>query len=214
MSRIIVLMGAPGAGKGTQARLIQERLGLPQISTGDMLRALQAEDIHTTQASGKLISDDVVIAMVRERTARDDCRNGYVLDGFPRTLAQAKMLEELAAEQGKDLIAVLVDVPPEILEKRLTGRRSCPVCKEIYNVYFKPPKFDNLCDIHSSTQLEQRSDDNPEKVQVRLETYKNQTSPLLDYYRKSGRLRVVDGNRDPKVIYAQIAEIISEQAAH
>ena len=213
MSRIIVLMGAPGAGKGTQARLIQERLGLPQISTGDMLRALQAEDIHTTQASGKLISDDVVIAMVRERTARDDCRNGYVLDGFPRTLAQAKMLEELAAEQGKDLIAVLVDVPPEILEKRLTGRRSCPVCKEIYNVYFKPPKFDNLCDIHSSTQLEQRSDDNPEKVQVRLETYKNQTSPLLDYYRKSGRLRVVDGNRDPEVIYAQIAEIISEQAA-
>jgi len=214
MSRIIVLMGAPGAGKGTQARLIQERLGLPQISTGDMLRALQAEDIHTTQASGKLISDDVVIAMVRERTARDDCRNGYVLDGFPRTLAQAKMLEELAAEQGKDLIAVLVDVPPEILEKRLTGRRSCPVCKEIYNVYFKPPKFDNLCDIHSSTQLEQRSDDNREKVQVRLETYKNQTSPLLDYYRKSGRLRVVDGNRDPEVIYAQIAEIISDQAAH
>ena len=213
MSRIIVLMGAPGAGKGTQARLIQERLGLPQISTGDMLRALQAEDIHTTQASGKLISDDVVIAMVRERTARDDCRNGYVLDGFPRTLAQAKMLEELAAEQGKDLIAVLVDVPPEILEKRLTGRRSCPVCKEIYNVYFKPPKFDNLCDIHSSTQLEQRSDDNPEKVQVRLETYRNQTSPLLDYYGKSGRLRVVDGNRDPEVIYAQIAEIISEQAA-
>ena len=212
MSRIIVLMGAPGAGKGTQARLIQERLGLPQISTGDMLRALQAEDIHTTQASGKLISDDVVIEMVKERTARDDCKNGYVLDGFPRTLAQATMLEKLAAEQGKDLIAVLVDVPAEILEKRLTGRRSCPVCKEIYNVYFKPPKSDNVCDLHSNAQLEQRSDDIPEKVQVRLETYRDQTSPLLDYYKKSGRLRILDGTKDREVIYSDIDKIISENA--
>jgi len=212
MSRIIVLMGAPGAGKGTQARLIQERLGLPQISTGDMLRALQAEDIHTTQASGKLISDDVVIEMVKERTARDDCKNGYVLDGFPRTLAQATMLEKLAAEQGKDLIAVLVDVPAEILEKRLTGRRSCPVCKEIYNVYFKPPKSDNVCDLHSNAQLEQRSDDIPEKVQVRLETYRDQTSPLLDYYKKSGRLRILDGTKDREVIYSEIEKIISENA--
>ena len=120
-------MGAPGAGKGTQARLIQDRLGLPQISTGDMLRALQAEDIHTTQASGKLISDDVVIQLVRQRTARDDCKNGYVLDGFPRTLAQAEMLEDLAADQHKEMIAVLVDVPTGILQKRLSGRRNCPV---------------------------------------------------------------------------------------
>jgi len=214
MSRIIVLMGAPGAGKGTQARLIQERLGLPQISTGDMLRALEAEDIHTTQASGKLISDSVVIELVRNRTARDNCKNGYVLDGFPRTLAQATMLEELAAEQGKDLMAVLVDVPAEILEKRLTGRRNCPVCKEIYNIYFKPPKSDNVCDLHSDAQLERRSDDSPEKVQVRLETYQNQTSPLLDYYNKSGRLRVLDGTRDPEVIYRGIEEIISENAQH
>src|SRR3989442_13201342 len=127
MSGIIVLMRAPGAGKGTQARLIQERLGLPQISTGDMLRALQAEDIHTTQASGKLISDDVVIEMVKERTEWDDCKNGYVLHEFPHTLAQATLLEKLAAEQGKDLIAVVVHVLAEILENGLTGRRSCPV---------------------------------------------------------------------------------------
>src|ERR1700758_3005302 len=103
MSKIIVLMGATGARKRTQARLIQERLGLPQISTGDMLRALQAEDIHTTQASGKLISDDVVIGMVKERTAKEDCKNGYVLDGFPRTTAQAEMLEDLASQQGNQI---------------------------------------------------------------------------------------------------------------
>ena len=210
MSRIIVLMGAPGAGKGTQARLIQDRLGLPQISTGDMLRALQAEDIHTTQTSGKLISDDVVIELVRQRTARDDCKNGYVLDGFPRTLAQAEMLEDLAADQRKELIAVLVDVPTGILEKRLSGRRNCPVCNEIYNDYFKRPKSDNACDFHPGVQLEQRSDDSLEKVQVRLETYENQTRPLLDYYKKSGRLKTLDGTREPEAIYSDLEKIISE----
>ncbi len=203
-------MGAPGAGKGTQARLIQDRLGLPQISTGDMLRALQAEDIHTTQTSGKLISDDVVIELVRQRTARDDCKNGYVLDGFPRTLAQAEMLEDLAADQRKELIAVLVDVPTGILEKRLSGRRNCPVCNEIYNDYFKRPKSDNACDFHPGVQLEQRSDDSLEKVQVRLETYENQTRPLLDYYKKSGRLKTLDGTREPEAIYSDLEKIISE----
>jgi adenylate kinase len=209
MSKIIVLMGAPGAGKGTQARLIQERLSLPQLSTGDMLRALEAEDIHTTQASGRLISDDVVIGVVKERTARDDCRNGYVLDGFPRTPAQAEMLEKLASSQAKDLIAVFVEVPTEILEKRMTGRRSCPVCGEIYNVYFKPPRTDNVCDRHPNSQLEQRSDDSSERVQVRLETYEKQTRPLIDYYKKSGRLRIVDGAREPEAIYKDIEGIVN-----
>lgn len=209
MSKIIVLMGAPGAGKGTQARLIQERLGLPQISTGDMLRALRIDDIHTTQASGKLISDEVVIGLVRERTEQDDCRGGYVLDGFPRTPVQAEMLEKLAAAQANDLIAILVDVPTEILEKRLTGRRNCPVCKEIYNVYFKPPKFDNVCDLHSNAQLEQRSDDLPERVHVRLQTYDDQTRPLLAYYKQSGRLRTVDGTREPEAIYQDLKEIVN-----
>ncbi len=209
MSKIIVLMGAPGAGKGTQARLLQERLGLPQISTGDMLRALEAEDIHTTQTSGKLISDEVVIGLVKKRTEQDDCNHGYVLDGFPRTPAQAEMLEKLAAAQGKDLIAILVDVPAAILEKRLTGRRNCPVCKEIYNVFFKPPKSDNVCDRHPNNQLEQRSDDRAERVQVRLHTYENQTRPLLDYYRESGRLRTVDGTREPEAIYKEIEMIVN-----
>jgi adenylate kinase len=210
MSKIIVLMGAPGAGKGTQARLLQEQLGLPQISTGDMLRALEAEDIHTTQASGKLIPDEVVIGLVKKRTEQQDCKQGYVLDGFPRTPVQAEMLEKLAAAQKKQLIAILVDVPAEILEKRLAGRRTCPVCKEIYNVFFKPPKSDNVCDRHPNARLEQRSDDAPDKVQVRLQSYENQTRPLLDYYKRSGRLRTVDGTRQPQEIFVDIKRIVEE----
>jgi len=209
MSKIIVLIGAPGAGKGTQARLIQERLGLPQISTGDMLRALATEDIHSTQTSGKLISDEVVIGLVRDRTEQADCSHGYVLDGFPRTLVQGEMLEKLAAAQSNDLIAILVDVPMDILEKRLAGRRNCPDCKEIYNVFFRPPKFDNMCDHHPDTQLEQRSDDRPEKVHVRLQTYEMQTRPLVDYYQESGRLRTVDGAREREAIYKDIEAIVN-----
>ena len=208
MSKIIVLMGAPGAGKGTQARLIQERLGLPQISTGDMLRALAAEDIHTTQASGRLIPDELVIEMVNHRTSSDDCRGGYVLDGFPRTAAQAKRLEQLAAAQGKELTPILIDVPADVLEKRLTGRRICPICGEIYNVYFKPPRFDNRCDQHSEQELTSRSDDALEKIRVRLETYEQQTAPLLDYYSHSGRLQKVDGTNPPQEIYSQIEKVI------
>src|ERR671932_685568 len=131
MSKIIVLMGAPGAGKGTQARLLQERLGLPQISTGDMFRELAkaetplAEEVRAVQAAGKLISDDLVIRVVREPTRREDCKRGYILDGFPRTTAQAAMLEKLAEEQGKKILAIWVDVPLELLEKRTVGRRMC-----------------------------------------------------------------------------------------
>ena len=201
-------MGAPGAGKGTQARLIQERLGLPQISTGDMLRALATEDIHTTQTSGKLISDDVVIEMVRQRTSADDCRNGYVLDGFPRTIVQAEMLDELAVDRGKPLTAILIDVATSVLEKRLTGRRNCPVGHEIYNIYFKPPRTDNLCDLHG-VALQQRSDDTLDKVQVRLETYEKQTAPVIHYYKQLGRLEVAEGDQETETIYADLKEIVT-----
>lgn len=210
MSKIIVLMGAPGAGKGTQARLLQERLGLPQISTGDMLRAMVAEDIHTTQASGMLVSDDFVIEMVRIRTAQSDCGNGYVLDGFPRTITQAEKLEELAAEQGKTLKAILIDLPMETLEKRLTGRRTCPVGNETYNMYFKPPRLDNICDVHQGITLEERADDSPDKVHVRLETYRRQTAPVIDYYRRAGRLEIVDGSQDTEQIYSDLSKILTE----
>ena len=154
MSKIIVLMGAPGAGKGTQARLLQERLGLPQVSTGDMFREL-----------GK---------------------------------AQTPLAEEVRA----------VDVPFELLEKRAVGRRLCPVCGEIYNIYFKPPKSDNVCDIHPEAQLTHRADDQPEKIKIRLETYENQTRPLLDYYEASKRLHRVDGTGEPETIYAEILKTV------
>lgn len=209
-SRIIVLMGAPGAGKGTQARLIQERLGLPQISTGDMLRALAAEDIHTTQASGRLISDAVVIGLVRQRTAVDDCLNGYVLDGFPRTIVQAEMLDQMAAAEGKSLKAILIDVASSVLEKRLTGRRNCPVGNETFNIYFKPPRTDSVCDEHGVSLL-QRSDDTIDKVQVRLETYEKQTAPVIDYYKRTGRLEIVDGDQETETIYEDLKKIVTKE---
>jgi adenylate kinase len=217
MSKVIVLMGAPGVGKGTQARLLQERLGLPQISTGDMLRArAQREDslgkeIRAVQDAGKLASDDLVGRVVRDRIAEEDCRHGYVLDGFPRTIVQAEMLERLVAEKGNQITAVLIDVPREILEKRLTGRRTCPVCGEIYNVYFQPPKVEGFCDLHPDSRLIERTDDAREKIRVRLETYDQQTQPLIAFYDANERLRRIDGTREPEDIYAELERIVNEQ---
>jgi adenylate kinase len=214
MAKIIVLMGAPGAGKGTQARLLQERMRLPQISTGDIFRSLKhadtplAQEVRDIMTRGQLVPDELTIRLVKERTAQDDCKDGYILDGFPRTPAQARSLEVLAAEQGMDIIPVLIDVPHELLEKRMTGRRNCPVCHEIYNIYFKPPRNDNVCDLHPEVQLVQRADDNPETVRARLATYDEQTRPLIDYYRSAGVLRTVDGTREPEEIYRDIEQIV------
>lgn len=214
MSTVVVLMGAPGAGKGTQARLLQERMGLPQISTGDIFRSLAqantplANEVREIQQAGRLIPDQVVIRVVEERTSQDDCRNGYILDGFPRTAGQAGMLEHLAERQGNSIKAILIDVPTELLMRRLTGRRICPVCGEIYNIYFKPPEFDNRCDLHPERELLHRADDAPEKIQVRLETYASETAPLLDYYQRSNRLHRVDGTRDVEEIYANVQRVL------
>lgn len=214
MAEIIVLMGPPGGGKGTQARLLEERLGLPQISTGDMFRALKeertplAEEVRAIMQAGELVSDEVTFRVVRERTGRDDCRQGYILDGFPRNTAQAAMLEQLAVEQGKRIKALLVDVPREQLEQRMTGRRNCPVCGEIYNIYSKPPKTDNVCDLHPDAQLNHRADDNAETVQARLNTYEQQTRPLLEYYEASNLLHRVDGTREPEDIYSDLERIV------
>jgi adenylate kinase len=216
MPKIIVLMGAPGAGKGTQARLLQERLHLPQISTGDMFRALKVEntplaaEVRAIMQAGTLVPDDVTIRVVRERTSRDDCKNGYILDGFPRTPAQALMLDTLALEQGKTIQAIDIEIPSDLLEKRMTGRRNCPVCGEIYNIYFKPPKVDNVCDRHPEAQLIHRADDNSETVTARLATYEEQTRPLLDYYRSRNLLQTVDGTRDTEEIYRDIEEIVKK----
>lgn len=214
MSKIIVLIGAPGAGKGTQARLLQERRGIPQISTGDMFREMKksdtplAREVQETMASGKLISDELTLQIVKERTSREDCIGIYILDGYPRTAVQAEQLEELAKEQGKEIRAIEIDIPREELMKRLTGRRSCPICGEIYNVYSKPPKNDNVCDFHPDTQLTHRADDNEESVSTRLATYDELTKPLLDYYEKSGRLKKINGERSLEEIYSELERLI------
>jgi adenylate kinase len=214
MNKIIVLIGAPGAGKGTQARLLQERRGIPQISTGDMFREMKtldtplAREVQEIMASGKLISDDITYKIVQDRTSRDDCRNGYILDGYPRTPVQAEQLENLAAEQTKVIQAIEVDIPRDELVRRLTGRRSCPVCGEIYNIYSKPPKVEGQCDLHPDTSLVHRADDNEESVNTRLATYDELTKPLLDYYQKTGRLQKVDGRGEVEQIYSELDKLI------
>jgi len=214
MNKIIVLIGAPGAGKGTQARLLEERKGIPQISTGDMFREMKtletplAREVQEIMASGKLVSDDVTYRIVRERTSRPDINGTYVLDGYPRTAVQAEQLEELAREQGKEMKAIEVDVPKEELFRRLTGRRTCPVCGEIYNIYSKPPKMDNVCDLHPDTQLSHRSDDNEDSVRTRLETYETNTAPLLEYFERTGRLAKVDGTGKVEDIFQQLETLV------
>ncbi len=215
MSKIIVLIGAPGAGKGTQARMLESRLGIPQISTGDMFREMKdadtplAREVREILASGKLVPDSVTFEMVKDRTSREDCQGTYILDGFPRTPVQAEMLEMLSEEQGKPISAILIDVPFEKLEERLTGRRSCPVCGEIYNLSFKPPKVTGFCDLHPEAELKHRADDTSEKVKVRLETYEENTKPLLEYYENSGRLQKVDGTRTPEEIYKELEGLVA-----
>ncbi len=214
MEKIIVLIGAPGAGKGTQARLLQERRGIPQISTGDMFRAMKTQDtplareVQQIMAEGRLISDDVTYRIVRERTSQPDTAGTYVLDGYPRTAVQAEQLEELAKEQGKQILAVEVDVPRDELMKRLTGRRSCPICGEIYNIYSKPPKVEGFCDLHPEAALVHRSDDTEETVGVRLSAYEADTMPLIEHYQSSGRLHKVDGTGDLESIYKKIEAFI------
>ena len=214
MNKIIVLIGAPGAGKGTQARLLQERRGIPQISTGDMFREMKSSstplalEVQAIMAEGRLISDDITYQIVKDRTSRDDCKGGYILDGYPRTAVQAKQLEDLAAEQGMEIQAIEVDVPREELMRRLTGRRSCPVCGEIYNIYSKPPKVDGACDFHPDAGLIHRADDNEESVNTRLATYESSTKPLLEFYRVSNRLQKVDGTKSVEDIYKEIDELV------
>jgi len=214
MSKIVVLIGAPGAGKGTQARLLEERRGIPQISTGDMFREMKSADtplareVQAIMASGKLISDDITYKIVRERTSKPDAAGTYLLDGYPRTAVQAELLEELAAEQDKGIQAIEIDVPRDELFKRLTGRRSCPLCGEIYNIYSKPPATEGVCDDHPDTPLEHRADDSEEKVSVRLATYDELTKPLLDYYDRTSRLRKVDGTGEIDEIYSQLDKLV------
>ncbi|MCW5959179.1 MAG: adenylate kinase [Pyrinomonadaceae bacterium] len=212
MDKIIVLIGAPGAGKGTQARLLDERRGIPQISTGDIFREMKkadtplAKEVQAIMDAGELISDELTYKIVQDRTARET--GAYILDGYPRTAVQAKQLEELANEQRKEIQAIEIDVPKEELIKRLTGRRSCPVCGEIYNIYSKPPKVSGFCDRHPETELHHRADDNLESVATRLATYEEKTKPLIEYYKASGRLTKVSGEGELEQIYEKVSSVV------
>jgi len=183
---------------------------MPQISTGDMFREMKSADtplareIQAIMASGKLISDDLTFEVVKDRTSRADCSGSFILDGYPRTAVQAEQLESLAGELGKQITAVEVSVPREELRKRLTGRRSCPECGEIYNIYSKPPVTEGFCDMHPATALNHRADDNDESVTARLATYDAQTKPLIDYYSGSDRLVRIEAVGDVEEIYTKL----------
>lgn len=195
----LVLLGAPGAGKGTQAKKIIEKYPIPQISTGDLLRAAVAAGTELGKAAkavmdkGELVPDSVVLGMVEERIRQDDCKKGYILDGFPRNTKQAEALDEMLVRLGMPLTAALsVDVPFDNLMKRLTGRRTCRSCGQMFNVYFGAPKKEGVCD-KCGGELFQRDDDKEETIKKRLDVYTAQTAPLIDYYRGKNILKSVDG---------------------
>jgi len=222
--RPIILLGSPGAGKGTQAKRISARYEIPQISTGDLLRdnvqratelGIKARDIMNR---GDLVPDDLVCDMVEVRLAQPDCRDGFILDGFPRTSAQAEWLDALLKRGLFDrlsaehylLIVILIDVDYNELLLRLTGRRTCLANGHIYNVHFQPPRVDEVCDIDGS-KLVIRNDDREEVIRERLTTYERQTRPVLDYYRRQGRLFAVDGSLTADDVAARIFQEIDSR---
>jgi adenylate kinase len=223
----VVLLGPPGAGKGTQSKRIMERYGIPQISTGDLLRehVVQGTELglaaKAVMARGELVSDDLVCNMVRERLLLPDCKRGYILDGFPRTAAQAGWLDALLERELFDntrptrawpiVIRLAVDYNQLLL--RITGRRSCPTCGRIYNVHFQPPRFDEVCDEAHGTPLVARNDDRLEVIQPRLTAFEEQTRPVADYYRRTGRLISVNGDAPVDEVTVQIFKILEDHHA-
>jgi adenylate kinase len=219
----IILLGAPGAGKGTQAMTIAARYGIPQISTGDILRinvargTVLGKKADPIMKQGGLVPDELMLPMVQQRLKQPDCHRGYILDGFPRTVGQAEWLDkflETATFDGVRMgpVVISIEVSYNQLLQRLTGRRSCPVDLKIYNVYFKPPQTDERCDICGS-QLVQRKDDKEEVISERLKSYDRQTLPLVDYYGRQGRLRRLNGERPVEEVTAETLAIVEGAAA-
>ena len=217
--RPLVFLGAPGAGKGTQARAVAEHLGVPQISTGDMFRDHAArgtelgKQAKVVMERGELVSDNLVVGMVAERIARPDCAAGFILDGFPRTVPQAERLETLLAETGRPgVLAVNFRIGYTDLVRRLTGRRTCVLCGEIYNIHFRPPKVEGRCD-RDGGELKQRADDREEIIRERLNAYERQTQPLVDFYRERGALLDVDAEAAPEELTRRLLELLEAAVA-
>lgn len=210
----IIMLGAPGAGKGTQAKKIAEKYQIPHISTGDIFRAnikggtelgMKAK---TFMDQGMLVPDEITIGMLMDRIGQEDCINGYVLDGFPRTIPQAESLTKALAERGEKVdYAINVDVPDENIINRMSGRRACLGCGATYHITFNPPVKEGICDT-CGQELVLRDDDKPETVKKRLDVYHQQTQPLIDYYKKQGILHSVDGTQPMEDVFANIDAII------
>lgn len=215
---ITVLMGPQGAGKGTQAHMLAERLKLPLVATGDMLREMALSDaplglqVRAVQAAGRLVSDDILAEVVKTRLSRTDCEGGCILDGFPRTLPQAKLLESIADHIGHPIEVVSIEVPRELLFERLASRQTCSSCGTTYNSHFKPSAKQGVCDLDGQP-LFTRSDDNKESIAQRLVLYDEKTRPLLIYYAESGRLHRVDGTGAPEEVFARIVRTLKGQSA-
>ena len=210
----LMVFGAPGAGKGTQAKFLVEKYGIPQISTGDMLRAAIAQksamglEAKKYMDNGELVPDSTIIGIIKERLENDDCQNGFILDGFPRTLAQAQALDVLMKESGKELDFVLsFDVPDELIIERIAGRRVCPKCGASYHVEFNPSKTEGICDV-CGTELITREDDNANTVKNRLLNYHKQTAPLIDFYKKMGVFAHIDGSQELSKVTEDMFQIL------
>lgn len=210
----IVFLGAPGSGKGTQAKRLMDEHGLVQISTGDLLRAAVAAGTElglkakAAMDAGELVTDDIVLGIIAERLAQDDCKAGFILDGYPRNLQQAEDLQPVLKNIGQSLdAAVLLDVDMDILMKRLTGRRTCSKTGKLLNVYFSSPEELKAC-TDAGGELIQRADDNEETIANRLKVYREQTEPLVDFYRAAGLLKTVAGEGDIDAIYAQLKQTL------
>ncbi len=211
----IVLLGAPGSGKGTQAKLLVEQYKVPQVSTGDLLRAAVAADTplgrmaRAAMDAGQLVSDEIVLGMIRERLSQADAKKGFILDGFPRNIPQAQALDGMLDQLGKPLqTALLVNVDVDVLLQRLTGRRTCESCGQMYNVYTSPSKLDDQCD-KCGGNLRHRADDNEETISNRLRVYEAQTAPLIEYYRAQNRLRTVQGVGEIGDIYKAVNKVVA-----
>ncbi len=208
------MLGAPGAGKGTQAKLIAEKYGIPHVSTGDIFRANIKEgtdlgkEAKSYMDKGQLVPDELTVRILLDRVAKDDCKNGYVLDGFPRTIPQAQVLDEEVSKMGDKIdFAINVDVPDENIVRRMGGRRACLKCGATYHIEHIPPKKEGICDTCGS-ELVLRDDDKPETVKNRLDVYHKQTQPLIEYYDKKDILKTVDGTRDMNDVFADIVKLL------